>query len=103
MRALPASAAWNRLGLALAALLLLLPLLTLWNLAAQSFAPKLVVIIGPRLSGVTETSPPPEWHLRAFADGNLQKALTRAITGFGTSRIRPCNSSSGSPIVPRPP
>jgi hypothetical protein len=34
MSAPPASAAWNRLGLAAAALLLLVPLLTLWNLAA---------------------------------------------------------------------
>ena len=76
----PASAAWNRLGLAAAALLLLLPLLTLWNLAAQSFAPKLAIMIGPRLHGVTEASPRPIWSLRAFADGTLQKALTRAIT-----------------------
>jgi hypothetical protein len=76
----PASAAWNRLGLAAGALLLLVPLLTLWNLAVHSFAPKLVVMIGPRLSGVTEASPPPTWSLHSFADGSLQKALTRAIT-----------------------
>jgi hypothetical protein len=75
-----ASAAWNRLGLATAAFLLLLPLLTLWNLAAHSFAPKLVVMIGPRLHGVTEASPPPAWSLHSFADGSLQKALTGAIT-----------------------
>jgi len=75
-----ASAAWNRLGLAAAALLLLVPLLTLWNLAVHSFAPKLVVMIGPRLSGVTEASPPPTWSLHSFADGSLQKALTRAVT-----------------------
>jgi alginate O-acetyltransferase complex protein AlgJ len=76
----PVSAAWNRLGLAAAALLLLLPLLTLWNLAAHSFAPKLVVMIGPKLSGVTESSPPQAWSLHSFADGSLQKALTSAIT-----------------------
>jgi alginate O-acetyltransferase complex protein AlgJ len=76
----PASAAWNRLGLAAAALLLLLPLLTLWNLAAQSFAPKLAIMIGPRLRGVTEASPSPAWSLRSFADGTLQKALTNAVT-----------------------
>jgi alginate O-acetyltransferase complex protein AlgJ len=76
----PASAAWNRLGLATAALLLLLPLLTLWNLAAQSFAPKLAIMIGPRLHGVTEASPRPVWSLHSFADGTLQKALTSAVT-----------------------
>jgi len=43
----------SRLGLAALALLLFVPVLTLWNLAAQSFAPKLVVMIGPRLRGVT--------------------------------------------------
>jgi alginate O-acetyltransferase complex protein AlgJ len=76
----PASAAWNRLGLAAATLLLLLPLLTLWNLAAQSFAPKLAVMIGPKLRGVTEAASPPIWSLHSFADGSLQKALTSVIT-----------------------
>jgi alginate O-acetyltransferase complex protein AlgJ len=76
----PASAAWNRLGLAAASLLLLLPLLTLWNLAAQSFAPKLAVMIGPKLSGVTEVAPPPVWSLLSFADGSLQKGVTNAIS-----------------------
>ncbi len=76
----PASAAWNRLGLAAAAFLLLLPLLTLWNLAAQSLAPKLVIMIGPLLHGVTEASPRPIWSLHSFADGSLQKALTSIIT-----------------------
>jgi alginate O-acetyltransferase complex protein AlgJ len=70
----------HRLGLAALALLLLVPLLTLWNLAAQSLAPKLAVMIGPRLRGVTEAPPPPTWTLRAFADGSLQKALTDAVT-----------------------
>jgi alginate O-acetyltransferase complex protein AlgJ len=76
----PTTAAWNRLGLAAAALLLLLPLLTLWNLAAHFFAPKLAVMIGPRLHGVTESSPPLTWSLHSFADGSLQKALTNAIS-----------------------
>ena len=76
----PTTAAWNRLGLAAAALLLLLPLLTLWNLAANFFAPKLAVMIGPRLHGVTESSPPLTWSLHSFADGSLQKALTNAIS-----------------------
>jgi hypothetical protein len=80
MSAPPASAAWNRLGLAAAVLLLLLPLLTLWNLAAQSFAPKLAVMIGPKLSGVTEAASPPVWSLHSFADGSLQKALANAVT-----------------------
>ena len=70
----------NRLGLAAAALLLLLPLLTFWNLLAPSLAPKLAVMIGPRLRGVTEAPPSPTWSLRAFADGDLQKALTNAVT-----------------------
>ena len=70
----------SRLGLAALALLLFVPVLTLWNLAAQSFAPKLVVMIGPRLRGVTEAPAPPVWSLRAFADGSLQKALTDAVT-----------------------
>ena len=76
----PTTAAWNRLGLAAAALLLLLPLLTLWNLAAHFFAPKLMVMIGPRLHGVTESSPPLTWSLHSFVDGSLQKALTNAIS-----------------------
>jgi alginate O-acetyltransferase complex protein AlgJ len=76
----PASAAWNRLGFAAASLLLLLPLLTLWNLAAQSFAPKFAIMIGPKLRGVTEAAPSPIWSLHSFADGSLQKALTSVIT-----------------------
>ena len=70
----------NRIGIAAAALLLLLPVLTLWNLVTLSFAPKLKVMIGPRLHGVTEAPPPLNWSLHSFADGSLQKAVTRAIT-----------------------
>jgi hypothetical protein len=32
----------------------------------------------------------------------MAKPCTRAITGFGTSRMSDCNSSIGRPMVPRP-
>src|SRR5258707_5837838 len=44
-----------------------------------------------RSQRVASTFPPP-----------IANPLTRAMTGLGTSRIRPCNSSIGSPTTPRP-
>jgi alginate O-acetyltransferase complex protein AlgJ len=77
------------------ALLLLLPLLTLWNLSVASFAPRLVVAFGPRLRGVTEAQDRIDWNLRALADGSLQKAIAEAITIANPARpflIRLSNS-----------
>src|SRR5258707_8745171 len=44
-----------------------------------------------RSQRVASTFPPP-----------IANPLTRAMTGLGTSRIRPCNSSIGNPTTPRP-
>ncbi|HLL27373.1 MAG TPA: hypothetical protein VKT73_06950 [Xanthobacteraceae bacterium] len=70
----------RRLGLAAAALLLFVPLFTLWNLFADAFAPKLALMIGPKLLGVTEAPPPVRWNLHSFADGEWQKRITDTVT-----------------------
>ncbi|MCC6948335.1 MAG: alginate O-acetyltransferase [Bradyrhizobiaceae bacterium] len=78
------------------AALLLLPLLTLWNLAIAAYAPKLIVAFGPRLRGVTEAREPIDWSLKALADGSLQRAISDAITEANPARpllIRFSNSS----------
>lgn len=62
------------------ALLLLLPLLTLWNVAAGSFAPKFRILFGPPLRGVTAAPEPVRWSLKGFADGTLQRAITDTVT-----------------------
>ena len=61
-------------------LLLSIPLLTLWNIAADSYAPRLKLTFGPSLGGVTETDEPVEWSVKAFLDGSLQSAITDAVT-----------------------
>jgi hypothetical protein len=63
-----------------AGLLLLLPVLTLWNLGAADLAPKLVIKIGRQLSGVTEDPAPAPVSLRTFADGALQKSAMQAVS-----------------------
>ena len=62
------------------ALLLLLPVLTLWNVAAGSFAPKLRIMFGPPLRGVTAAHEPVQWSFRSLADGSLQRAITDTVT-----------------------
>jgi hypothetical protein len=81
-------------GLAIA-LLLLIPALTLWNLAAASFAPRLAVGFGPKLRGVTAAQERIDWSLQAVADGSLQRAIADAITAANPARpllIRISNS-----------
>jgi hypothetical protein len=77
---LSALASGKSLRRAAIALLLLLPLLTIWNLAAASYAPKLRITIGPGLRGVTAPGEPIDWSFRALADGSLQKRITDAVT-----------------------
>ncbi len=59
--------------------LVLLPLLTAWNLAVAPNRPKLEIKIGPKLAGVTRQLPL-NWSLSSLIDGSLQKALTERIT-----------------------
>lgn len=61
------------------AVVLLLPLLTVWNLIAAAWWPNLRVLIGPRLSGIVQILPL-EWSVDAFRRGDLQKALTSRVT-----------------------
>jgi hypothetical protein len=62
------------------ALLLLLPVLTLWNLGTADFAPQLVVKIGRQLAGVTEDPATVPVSLRAFAAGTLQQSAMQAVS-----------------------
>ncbi len=71
------SSNWRPLA---AGMLLLLPVLTLWNLGAADFAPKLVIKIGRQLSGVTEDPATVPATLGAFADGALQKSAMQAVS-----------------------
>lgn len=59
--------------------LIVLPLLTAWNLAVAPSHPKLVLKIGPGLSGVTRQLPL-NWSLSSLIDGSLQKAVTERVT-----------------------
>lgn len=59
--------------------LLVLPLLTVWNLAVARSHPKLEIKIGPKLTGVTRP-PPLNWSLSSLVDGSLQKAITSRVT-----------------------
>ncbi|EKS41998.1 alginate O-acetyltransferase AlgX-related protein [Afipia broomeae] len=60
-------------------LLVLLPLLTAWNLAVAPNHPKLEIKIGPKLAGVTRQLPL-TWSLSSLIDGSLQKAITERVT-----------------------
>jgi alginate O-acetyltransferase complex protein AlgJ len=60
--------------------LLLLPVLTLWNLGAADFAPKLVIKIGRQLVGVTGDPAPVPATLRTFAAGALQQSAMQAVS-----------------------
>ena len=59
--------------------LLVLPVLTAWNLAITPINPKLEIKIGPKLAGVTRP-PALDWSLSAMIDGSLQKAITSRVT-----------------------
>lgn len=59
--------------------LVLLPLLTAWNLAIAPDHPKLEIKIGPKLAGVTRPLPL-NWSLSSLIDGSLQKAITERVT-----------------------
>jgi len=69
----------KHLGYIGAALLLVLPLLTVWNLVTSHFAPELQLRIGPPLRGVTVPPAPASFNLHAFADGSWQKAVTTSV------------------------
>ncbi|HXL67170.1 MAG TPA: alginate O-acetyltransferase [Xanthobacteraceae bacterium] len=71
-----ATKSWRPLA---AGILVLAPLLTLWNLGAADLAPKLVVKIGRQLSGITDDPVPVPASLRTFADGALQKSAMQAV------------------------
>jgi len=76
----PVQISKRRFGYAVVALLLLLPVLTIWNLAAQTFAPKLQLNIGPRLRGVVETPAPVPFSLQTIVDGSWQKAAATKVS-----------------------
>lgn len=59
--------------------LIVLPLLTAWNLAVAPNHPKLQIKIGPGLAGVTRQLPL-NWSLSSLVDGSLQKAVTERAT-----------------------
>ena len=61
------------------AVVLLLPVLTVWNLVAAAWWPTLRILLGPRLSGIVQILPL-EWSVDAFHRGDLQKALTSRVT-----------------------
>ena len=84
----------KRLYLLIVAVLFLLPALTIWNLVAASYAPKLRISIGPGLRGVTAKEPL-DWSVQAIADGRLQKGIAQAVTDAFPARpilIRLSNS-----------
>jgi alginate O-acetyltransferase complex protein AlgJ len=84
----------RRLHLLIVAVLFLLPALTIWNLVAASYAPKLRISIGPGLRGVTAKEPL-DWSVQAIADGRLQKGIAQAVTDAFPARpilIRLSNS-----------
>ncbi|CAN5126561.1 hypothetical protein BH10PSE10_BH10PSE10_09940 [soil metagenome] len=59
--------------------LVVLPVVTAWNLAVAPTQPKLEIKIGPKLSGVTRPLQL-EWSPSSLIDGSLQKAITERIT-----------------------
>ncbi len=59
--------------------LIVLPLLTAWNLAVAPNHPTLEIKIGPKLAGVTRQLPL-NWSLSSLIDGSLQKAITERVT-----------------------
>jgi len=63
---------------AFAALLLLLPVATIWNFAVASSHPALLIRVGLPLNGVTHHVTP-EWSFAAFRDGRLQKAVATLV------------------------
>ncbi len=69
----------RRLRAAAIAALLVLPALTLWNLAVKSYAPRLEVRLGRRLQGVTVPRPPLEWSLSSLVNGSLQQGIAAAV------------------------
>ncbi len=69
----------RRIGYVVVGLLLFLPVLTAWNLAAQYFAPKLQLKIGPRLQGVTDVPAPVLLDRHSFADGDWQKVVMTKV------------------------
>jgi hypothetical protein len=69
-----------------AAILLLLPALTVWNLGAGDYAPRLVLKLGRQLAGVTVDAPPTGLSLKSFADGRLQQSAADAIVNANPLR-----------------
>ena len=57
------------------AILLVLPLVTVWNLVVGAMEPALFVMLGPSLTGVTRQAAP-DWSLSGFLEGRLQAAVT---------------------------
>ncbi len=60
-------------------LIVVLPVLTAWNLAVAPSDPRLEIKIGPKLTGVTRPLPL-DWTLSSLLDGSLQKAITERVT-----------------------
>jgi alginate O-acetyltransferase complex protein AlgJ len=69
----------RRFGYIVLSLLLILPALTAWNLVAQSFAPKLQLMIGPRLRGVTDATAPVQFNAHSLAEGTWQKVVMTKV------------------------
>jgi alginate O-acetyltransferase complex protein AlgJ len=59
--------------------ILAIPALTFWNLAVGQTAPQLMVTLGRKLNGVTETSPAVELSWRTFSSGTLQASIAKRI------------------------
>jgi hypothetical protein len=76
----PATSFAKSLRLLLIGALVLLPAMTIWNIFAAGYAPKLRINIGQGLRGVTAPKEPVEWSFRAIADGRLQKRAADAVT-----------------------
>jgi hypothetical protein len=70
----------KRLGYVFVALLLVLPTITIWNLAARSFVPKLQLQIGSPLRGVTISLPSVKFSLQTFDDGSWQKSAATSVS-----------------------
>ena len=60
--------------------LLLVPVVTLWNVVVAPRSPKLEAVVGKKLGGVTEGGEPVAWSFHSVIDGSLQRAITDAVT-----------------------
>lgn len=63
----------------LIAALLIVPVMTLWNVYAEAYGKK-KINIGRRLGGVTEQAPPVPFSPKTITDGSWQKAINTTVT-----------------------